>query len=149
MITLVSSNCVPKSGHIWHPFNTQIVPILFSSICYQNSILLLLPKGYARTVNATDDLYTDGLPTASLYALRKVLLYVDLHGHSKKSNIFMYGVQNPTDEGLYMRERIIPTLLDRTSPLFNLEDCTFDVRRLVGSVSLYIRALIGWLSLMS
>lgn len=39
----------------------------------------------------------------------------------------MYGVDNPTDEGLYMRERIIPVLLDRASPLFNLRDCSFDV----------------------
>ncbi|CAM9979067.1 unnamed protein product, partial [Choristocarpus tenellus] len=58
---------------------------------------------------------------------REIVLYVDLHGHSKKSNIFMYGVENPTDANLYMRERIIPTLLDRASPLFNLEDCSFDV----------------------
>ncbi|CAM9194930.1 unnamed protein product [Ectocarpus fasciculatus] len=58
---------------------------------------------------------------------KEVLLYVDLHGHSKKSNIFMYGVENPTDEALYMRERIIPTLLDQASPLFNFADCTFDI----------------------
>ncbi|CAM9675104.1 unnamed protein product, partial [Laminaria digitata] len=58
---------------------------------------------------------------------KEVLLYVDLHGHSKKNNMFMYGVQNPTDESLYMRERVIPTLLDRASPLFSLGNCTFDV----------------------
>lgn len=58
----------------------------------------------------------------------QVLLFVDLHGHSKKSNIFMYGVENPTDEALYMRERVIPSLLHEASPLFNLADCTFDVR---------------------
>ncbi|CAB1120211.1 unnamed protein product [Ectocarpus sp. CCAP 1310/34] len=57
----------------------------------------------------------------------EVLLYVDLHGHSKKSNIFMYGVENPTDEALYMRERIIPTLLHQASPFFNFADCTFDI----------------------
>lgn len=56
-----------------------------------------------------------------------MLLFVDLHGHSKKSNIFMYGVENPSDVALYMRERVIPTLLDRASPLFNLKDCSFDV----------------------
>ncbi|CAM9264129.1 unnamed protein product [Ascophyllum nodosum] len=39
----------------------------------------------------------------------------------------MYGVENPTDEGLYMKERVIPTLLDRASPLFSLKDCSFDV----------------------
>ncbi|CAM9733939.1 unnamed protein product, partial [Sphacelaria rigidula] len=58
---------------------------------------------------------------------KEVILYVDLHGHSKKSNIFMYGVENPTDESLYMTERVIPTLLDRTSALFSLKDCSFDV----------------------
>lgn len=57
----------------------------------------------------------------------KVLLYVDLHGHSKKNNMFMYGVENPTDETLYMTERVMPTLLDRASPLFSLGSCTFDV----------------------
>lgn len=39
----------------------------------------------------------------------------------------MYGVENPTDEGLYMRERIIPTLLDRESALFSFAGCSFDV----------------------
>ncbi|CAN0227561.1 unnamed protein product [Pylaiella littoralis] len=58
---------------------------------------------------------------------KEVLLFVDLHGHSKKSNIFMYGVENPTDETLYMRERVIPNLLHEASPLFNLPDCTFDI----------------------
>lgn len=70
----------------------------------------------------------------------QVLLYVDLHGHSKKSNIFMYGVENPTDEALYMRERIIPTLLDQASPLFNSADCTFDVSLLVVCIHTHVRA---------
>lgn len=39
----------------------------------------------------------------------------------------MYGVENPTDESLYMTERVIPTLLDHASELFNLKDCSFDV----------------------
>lgn len=62
----------------------------------------------------------------SLFPLQ-VLLYVDVHGHSKKANIFMYGVENSKHQALYMSERVIPVLLDQASPLFSLHDCRFDV----------------------
>lgn len=91
---------------------------------------------YWRSRSVVPDLLAHSyLSTSRLMAVSwQVLLYVDLHGHSKKSNIFMYGVENPTDEGLYMRERVIPSLLHQASPLFNLPDCTFDVSELaVGS----------------
>ena len=69
-------------------------------------------------------------------------MFVDLHGHSKKSNIFMYGVENPTDEALYMRERVIPTLLHDASPLFNMGDCTFDVRKEVPVRYMHARSVL-------
>lgn len=42
---------------------------------------------------------------------REILLFVDLHGHSRKKNIFMYGnsVKNDTKH----KERIFPYLLEK------------------------------------
>ncbi|CAM9151585.1 unnamed protein product, partial [Phaeothamnion confervicola] len=64
---------------------------------------------------------------AGLAATRDVALYVDLHGHSRKPNVFMYGCENPANEKLYLRERVVPTLLARASSTFCLESCSFEV----------------------
>ncbi|CAM9240832.1 unnamed protein product [Chrysoparadoxa australica] len=58
-----------------------------------------------------------------------IVLFADLHGHSRKSNIFMYGCENLTNEELYMKERIIPTLLDESNPCFNIKNCSFQVSK--------------------
>ncbi|KAG8429752.1 hypothetical protein GDO86_018603, partial [Hymenochirus boettgeri] len=49
---------------------------------------------------------------------REILLYCDLHGHSRKQNVFMYGCKDtdgPTKRS-FLYERIFPLLLSKTSP---------------------------------
>lgn len=64
---------------------------------------------------------------------REILLYCDLHGHSRKQNVFMYGcksrdAQNGSDGRL--RERIFPLLLSKISPdKFSFSACKFKVQR--------------------
>ncbi|XP_028970678.2 cytosolic carboxypeptidase 2 isoform X2 [Esox lucius] len=54
---------------------------------------------------------------------RKVLLYCDLHGHSRKHNVFSYGCKNP-------HERIFPLMLSKNCPdMFSFESCKFKVQR--------------------
>lgn len=42
---------------------------------------------------------------------RDIILFVDLHGHSRKKNIFMYGNSYKADTKL--RERVFPYLVEK------------------------------------
>lgn len=55
---------------------------------------------------------------------REVILYIDIHGHSRKKNVFMYG--NCESSGV--REKVFPGLLCRNSDCFNFDDCCFKVQ---------------------
>jgi len=57
---------------------------------------------------------------------REVVLYLDLHGHSRKKNIFMYGNADGTRS---LKERLFPALLSRASDQVNFEDCCFKVQK--------------------
>lgn len=61
-------------------------------------------------------------------AQRQVCLYCDLHGHSRKCNMFMYGCP-PRSNSPALMERVWPYLLHKSSPLFNYDDCTFKVEQ--------------------
>lgn len=64
--------------------------------------------------------------------LRKIELFCDFHGHSKKKNAFMFGCstfsyhQKPDDRFL---ERIFPVLLSKRNENFNFHDCSFAVQK--------------------
>jgi hypothetical protein len=63
-------------------------------------------------------------------ALNDVILYVDLHGHSRKKNIFMYGCDDKKRPRPQVR--MLPKILSwhpRSRNLVNYEDCTFHVKR--------------------
>ena len=62
----------------------------------------------------------------ALHAERGVLLYCDLHGHSRKQNVFMYGCNNikaPEET------RIFPYLLSKLSPFFSFEYSRFGIQK--------------------
>ena len=56
---------------------------------------------------------------------REVILFVDIHGHSRKKNVFMYG--NSENNGL--KQKIFPGLLCRSSDCFSFDDCCFKIQK--------------------
>jgi len=58
-----------------------------------------------------------------------VALYVDLHGHFRKKNIFMYGCGNEQNPELKWKERIFPHLLSQRNDHLNLDDCSWKVTK--------------------
>jgi len=56
---------------------------------------------------------------------REVVLFVDIHGHSRKKNVFMYG----NNESQSMQERIFPRLLSKTSDCFCFDDCCWKIQK--------------------
>ncbi|XP_053321137.1 cytosolic carboxypeptidase 3 [Spea bombifrons] len=63
---------------------------------------------------------------------REVLLYCDLHGHSRKQNAFMYGcsAKRGQSAGGNLAERIFPLMLAKNCPeKFSFSDCKFKVQK--------------------
>eukprot|EP00282_Hemiselmis_andersenii_P041655 CAMPEP_0172055604 /NCGR_PEP_ID=MMETSP1043-20130122/5362_1 /TAXON_ID=464988 /ORGANISM="Hemiselmis andersenii, Strain CCMP441" /LENGTH=467 /DNA_ID=CAMNT_0012714999 /DNA_START=9 /DNA_END=1409 /DNA_ORIENTATION=- len=54
----------------------------------------------------------------------RLLCYIDVHGHSTKRNVFMYGCT-----GSDGREKCFPRLFGERCPNFSFKDCRFDVDR--------------------
>jgi len=72
-----------------------------------------------------------------LHHERGLLMYCDLHGHSRKQNVFMYGCNNR-----YKPEecRVFPLMLSKLSQYFDFGSCRFGVQKSKEStarVSLY------------
>ena len=61
---------------------------------------------------------------------RDVSIFCDIHGHSRKCNMFMYGCSSKTPS-MRLKERVFPFLLHNDSLMFSYDDCNFKVRALV------------------
>ena len=66
---------------------------------------------------------------ASVARERPILLYCDLHCHSKKRNAFIYGCNTAANGGFtsWTKVRLLPRILARQTPVFNIRDCRFRV----------------------
>ncbi len=62
----------------------------------------------------------------TIRATRDVTLFCDIHGHSRKINMFMYGCSSKAS-GMRLKERIFPYLLHNDSLMFSYDDCNFKV----------------------
>ncbi|XP_067090443.1 cytosolic carboxypeptidase 2-like [Osmerus mordax] len=61
---------------------------------------------------------------------RKVLLYCDLHGHSRKQNVFIYGCEDSRLTDRHPHERVFPLMLSKNCPdMFTFQSCKFKVQR--------------------
>lgn len=57
---------------------------------------------------------------------RQIEMYVDCHGHSKKKNLFMYGV--PAKQ-IGENRKIFPLLFSRNHASFSYQDCSFVLKK--------------------
>lgn len=78
-------------------------------------------------------IYYSKLLIRHMHAERKVVLYTDLHGHSRKQNAFFYGCsyKNYEQEGRIKNAqlRIIPLLCCQRNNLFQLKDSRFTIEK--------------------
>ena len=58
---------------------------------------------------------------------RDMFLVCDLHGHSRKKNVFMYGWSGKINDRL--KERIFPWLLEKNCSIFSFSDCSFAIQK--------------------
>ncbi len=60
---------------------------------------------------------------------REIALFVDIHGHSREKNLFLYGCQNPQallkTKGLCHKEKVLPVIMQRMMDWFSFQECNF------------------------
>ena len=57
---------------------------------------------------------------------RKIFLYIDIHGHSRKKNTFIYGWHNKgSDKKNY--EKLFPLIFNKNHPAFSFEEWNFNI----------------------
>jgi len=64
-----------------------------------------------------------------VYEKKEILVYCDLHGHSKKNNAFVYGCNKAANGGFcsWTKVRLLPRIIAMKTPLFSYRDCKFRV----------------------
>ncbi|XP_031575194.1 cytosolic carboxypeptidase 2-like, partial [Actinia tenebrosa] len=68
--------------------------------------------------------------TKKLLEERDIVLYCDLHGHSRKQNVFIYGCDNKHNPLRRLRERIFPMMMSKNAPCkFSFKGCKFKVQK--------------------
>ena len=53
-------------------------------------------------------------------------MYIDLHGHGRKKNVFFYGCSNKRNP---TQARAFPYLMSKIDQTFSFKDCTFNVQK--------------------
>jgi len=59
----------------------------------------------------------------------RVFAFIDMHGHSRKKNVFIYGPYYPLHHDRYLKMRIIPKLLSEETSKFRFFSCKFRIER--------------------
>ena len=75
------------------------------------------------TVHATKDLVTKLLQQYG----ENMFAFIDMHGHSVKKNVFIYGPDYSIWDPNYLKCRILPKLLDEKTSMFRYYGCIFRV----------------------
>ncbi|XP_013134662.1 PREDICTED: cytosolic carboxypeptidase 2-like [Papilio polytes] len=59
-----------------------------------------------------------------------VAMYVDLHAHSRKHNVFIYGCESRRNSDRYLQEQVFPLMLHKNAAdKFSFENCKFRIQR--------------------
>ncbi len=56
-----------------------------------------------------------------------VIMFIDLHGHSVKKNVFIYGPEYPIFELNYFKCRLLPKILNDMTEMFRFYSCIFTI----------------------
>ena len=55
--------------------------------------------------------------------------FIDIHGHSRKKSVFMYGPSFPLHNERYFKSRVLPKLLDEKTQMFRFYSCKFRIEK--------------------
>ena len=55
--------------------------------------------------------------------------FIDIHGHSRKKCVFMYGPHYPLHSERYLKSKVLPKILDEKSEMFRFFSCKFRIEK--------------------
>lgn len=129
-----------EARYLRHNFVFKVVPMLNpDGVVHGNYRCSLAGTDLNRRwMNPSADLHPTILATKnailSMKTTRPISLYCDIHGHSRKRSMFLYGCRpfEPSCRTEAARLRLFPHLLEKTSSserggFYSLPDCTFSV----------------------
>jgi cytosolic carboxypeptidase protein 2/3 len=58
-------------------------------------------------------------------SVQNLQFYLDMHGHSRKKNVFIFGPQVPIHSDKYLKMRVIPKLIAEETEMFRYHSCMF------------------------
>ena len=97
-------------------------PRLHPEVCAIKNLINSIAEG------KSPDQYRDpfGIPKSRTVSSEEdIMAFVDMHGHSRKKNVFIYGPQFSLSSDKYYRARIIPKLLAEETSKFRYHSCQF------------------------
>ena len=56
---------------------------------------------------------------------QKLIGFIDLHGHSRKKNVFIYGPYYPLHNERYLKMRVLPKIISNNTEMFRFFACKF------------------------
>lgn len=101
---------------------------LHPEICAVKDLVADLVFGRpSQTANAgkNDDDWTGLLQNEPELLEEDVMAFIDMHGHSRKKNVFIYGPQFNLSSEKYYKTRLIPKLLSEETSKFRYHSCQF------------------------
>lgn len=60
---------------------------------------------------------------------KSIIAFIDMHGHSWKKNVFMYGPQYPIHDMRYFKCRLLPKLMGEQTEMFRFYSCKFRIEK--------------------
>ena len=66
---------------------------------------------------------------ANLRSDRRVAMFIDLHGHSTKPNVFSYGPELAKHDPLFDLVRVLPKMISEESEAFKFTKCTWKINK--------------------
>ena len=60
---------------------------------------------------------------------KEIVSFIDMHGHSRKKNVFIYGPHFPLHSDKYYKMRILPKLISEMTEKFRYYSCKFRIEK--------------------
>ena len=79
------------------------------------------------TVHAIKNLCSDILNHAKMND--PIGAFIDIHGHSRKKSVFMYGPHYPLHSERYLKSKLLPKILDEKTQMFRFFSCKFRIEK--------------------
>jgi len=123
--------------HLRSIYIFKIVPMLNpEGVICGNSRCSITGTDLNRRWNAPDEIlhpqvyYLKNLMKKLIAEKRTILVFCDLHGHTRKNSSFIYGCNKVANGGFcsWTKVRLLPRILAHKSPLFNYRECRFEVK---------------------